>query len=141
VVVDRTADLVAAARRPLAIGLKHHNGEWLSVIGGWYKPHGAVLFLQHNNNRDFGPYSLSVVLRAYLIESLIRERLNELVMWADTGPPLSRYVTYTPTIGVHLDVPTYVWRVARGFISTVGPWLPRRLASAAQWVVPAPFSS
>jgi len=141
ITIERALNLVAAARRPLAIGLKHHNGEWLSVIGGWYKPHGAVLFLQHNNNRDFGPYSLSVVLRAYLIESLIRERLNELVMWADTGPPLSRYVTYMPTIGVHLDVPTYVWRVARGFISTVGPWLPRRLASAAQWVVPHPFSS
>src|SRR5579859_7843646 len=58
--IERDLNLVAAARRPLAIGLKHHNGEWLSVLGGWYKPHGAVLFLQHNNNRDFGPYSLSV---------------------------------------------------------------------------------
>ena len=87
-------NMVAAASRPLAIGLKHHNGEWLSVIGGWYRPHSAILCFQCNNDRDFGPDSLSVVLRAYLIELLIRQGLEELVIWSGHGPPLSRYVTY-----------------------------------------------
>jgi hypothetical protein len=134
--VEHALNVVGAARRPLAIGLKHQNGEWLSVIGGWYRPRGAVLLVQFNNNRDFGPDSLSIVLRAYLIEMLIRQGLEELVIWAGTGPPLSRYVRYLPTICVSLDVPRYSWRMARFFVSTAGPWLPGRFASAAQWVVP-----
>jgi hypothetical protein len=131
---ERRLDMVATARRPLAIGLKHHNGEWLSVVGGWYRPRGAALCFQCNNDRNFGADSLSVVLRGYLIELLIRQGLKELVIWSDTGPPLSRYVTYIPTIEVRLDAPTSVWRVARRVISAVGPWLPRRLALAARWV-------
>lgn len=132
--IETDLNMVATTGRPLAIGLKHHNGEWLSVIGGWYRPRGAVLCFQCNNDRNFGPDSVSVVLRAYLIELLICQGLEELVIWEDTGPPLSRYVTYVPTIGVHLDAPTYSWRVARAFISTVGPRLPKRLAAAAQWL-------
>jgi hypothetical protein len=132
--IEKAMSMVSAAGRPLAIGLRNRSGEWVSVIGGWYRPHGAVLCFQCNNERDFGPDSLSTVLRAYLIELLIRQGLQELVIWADTGPPLSRYVTYAPTIGVCLDVPTYLWRVARLFISTVGPRLPGRLAAAAQWI-------
>ena len=127
-------NLVATARQPLAIGLRHGNGEWLSVIGGWYRPGGAVLRFQCNNDRNFRTDSLSVVLRGYLIELLIRQRLEELVIWGDTGPPLSRYVTYVPTIGVRLDPPAKAWRVARRLISAVGPWLPGRLALVAQWV-------
>jgi hypothetical protein len=132
--IEKGINLVATTRRPLALGLRHHNGEWLSVIGGWYKPGGAVLLFQCNNDRDFGRDSLSVVLRAYCIEHLILQGLKELVIWADTGPPLSRYVTYVPSIGVQLDVPTYPWRVARFLLSTVGPSLPKRLAASAQWL-------
>src|SRR6266403_33364 len=132
--IQSDLNMVAAASQPLAIGLRHRGGEWLSVIGGWYRPGGAVLCFQCNNEGDFGPDSLSVVLRAYLIELLILQGREELVIWGDTGPPLSRYVSDVPTIGVRLDVPTYWWRAARLFVSRVGPRLPRRLAAAAQWI-------
>jgi hypothetical protein len=128
-------DTVAAANRPLAIGLKHQNGEWLGVLGGWFTPSGAVLRIQLNNERDFGSESLSLVLRGYLIELLIRQRLQELVIWSDTGPPLSRYVSYVPTVGIRFDVPKYSWRVAVWMISAIMPVLPKRLAAAAQWVI------
>jgi len=128
--------MMEATGRPLAIGLRHHNGEWLSVIGGWYRPDGAVLLFQMNNDRDFSRDSLSVVLRGFLIEALISQGLKEFVIWADTGPPLSRYVTYRPTIGVHLDRPTFAWRTARFFLSRGRPWMPKRLAWAAQWLAP-----
>jgi hypothetical protein len=133
-VIRRGLNMVAATRRPLAVGLRHHNGEWLSVIGGWYRSNGAVLNFQCNNEFDFGSDSLSTVLRAYLIELLIRQGVNELVIWGGTGPPLSRYVSYFPSVGVHLDVPTYSWRAARLLISAIGPHLPKRLAAAAQWI-------
>jgi len=133
-VIRRALNMVAATRRPLAVGLRHHNGEWLSVIGGWYRSDGAVLNFQCNNECDFGPDSLSLVLRAYLIELLIRQGMNELIIWGGTGPPLSRYVSYAPAMGVHLDIPTYLWRTARLLISAIGPRLPKRLADAAQWI-------
>jgi hypothetical protein len=131
---DRNISMISAACRPLAVGLKHRNGEWLSVLGGWYMPHCAVLYFQSNNEEDFAHDSLSIVLRAYLIEMLIRQGLKELVIWAGTAPPLSRYVSYAPTIDVRLDVAGRLWRVTRSIISTIGPYLPKRLAAAMQWV-------
>jgi hypothetical protein len=131
---ERFLDMVAATHRPLAVGLKHHDGKWLSIIGGWYRPGGAVLCFQCNYDSDFDSDSLSTVLRSYLIELLIRQGLKELVIWGDTGPPLSRYVSYPATIGVRLDVPTVAWRAARFFMSKFGPHLPKRLASAVQWM-------
>jgi hypothetical protein len=132
--IENGLKMVAAAGRPLAVGLKHRDGELLSVIGGWYRPGGAVLCFQCNNDCNFGPDSLSVVLRAYLIESLIAQSLEELVIWADTRGPLSRYVSYAPAVGVRLDLPTCSWRVARLLISTAKPFLPSRLAAVAQWI-------
>jgi len=132
--IENGLKMVAAAGRPLAIGLKHRDGEWLSVIGGWYRPGGAVLCFQCNNDSNFGNDSLSIVLRAYLIESLIAQSLEELVIWAGTRGPLSRYVSYAPAVGVRLDLPTYSWRVARLLISTAKPFLPSRLAAVAQWI-------
>jgi len=97
-------------------------------------PGGAVLRFQCNNEKEFGYDSLSVVLRAYLIELLIRQGLKELVIWADTAPPLSRYVTYAHTIEVRADVTSRSWRMARSIISTIEPLLPHRLADAAHWI-------
>lgn len=127
-------NMVAASRRPLAIGLRHHQGEWMSVIGGWYRPDGAVLCFQYNNERDFGRDSLSTVLRSYLIELLIRKGLPQLVIWGGTKGPLSRYVTCAPTISVRLDVPTRSWRLTRRLLSTIGPHLPTRWAHGMQWI-------
>jgi len=131
---EKSLDMVTATHRPLAVGLKHRDGTWLSVLGGWYRPGGAVLRFQCNYDGNYDTDSLSTVLRAYLIEDLIRQGLKELVIWGGTGPPLSRYVSYPPTVGVRLDVPTVAWRAARFFMSKFGPHLPKRLASAVRWV-------
>jgi len=131
---EKSLDMVTVTRRPLAVGLKRHDGTWLSVLGGWYRPGGAVLRFQCNYHGEHDTDSLSTVLRAYLIEDLIQQGLKELVIWGGTGRPLSRYVSYPPIVGVRLDVPTIAWRAARLCMSKVGPHLPRRLASAVRWV-------
>jgi hypothetical protein len=136
--IDRLLKMTATADRPLAVGLKHRNGEWLSIICGAYSREAAVLLLQLNNDREFPRDSLSVVLRGYLIESLIRQGMKEFIIWAGTGGPLSRYVTQIPTLGIYLDSPEYKWRLVRGLVSKVGPWLPRQLKEDASWI--APFS-
>jgi hypothetical protein len=130
--IERDLGMVMASSRPLAMGLQHHDGRWLSVLGGWYRPDGAVLCFQRNNDLEFSLDSLSVVLRGYLIERLIEQGFRELVVWGDTGPPLSRYVQYPPTIAIRFDAPSYPWRAARSLMGLVGPLLPRRLAHTAE---------
>jgi hypothetical protein len=132
--IDRLLKMTATADRPLAVGLKHRNGEWLGVVCGVYRHTAGVLLLQLNNDRDFPRDSLSVVLRAYLIESLIHQGMLEFIIWAGTAPPLSRYVTHIPTLGIYLDSPEYKWRLVRGVVSKFGPWLPRELQLDARWI-------
>jgi hypothetical protein len=134
--IDRILKMVDTADRPLAVGLKHRNGEWLSVLGGVYTPAAGVALLQLNNDRDFPRESLAVVMRAFLIESLIHQGMKEFILWAGTAPPLSRYVTFIPTLGIHLDAPEYKWRLVRGLVSKFGPWLPTKLKPDARWIAP-----
>ena len=128
--------MVASADRPLAVGLKHRSGEWLAVIGGVYRPDAGVLLFQLNNDRNFPRESLSVVLRSYLIETLIRQRMKELTIWGGTAQPLSRYVKYIDTLAVYLDSRNYPWRLARRLVARFGHRLPRRLMLDAHWIAP-----
>jgi hypothetical protein len=137
--IDRYLKMMATAGRPLAVGLKHRNGEWLSAIGGVYRPDAGVLLWQLNNDREFPGESLSVVLRGYLIESLIREGMKEFIIWKGTGTPLSRYVTRIPALEIYLDSPEYKWRLVRGLVSKFGPWLPWQLKWNARWIAPFSF--
>ena len=50
--IRRALNVVAAADRPWAVGLKHRNGEWLSVAAGWYSGDCATMFFQLNNDRE-----------------------------------------------------------------------------------------
>jgi hypothetical protein len=134
--VERLLEMVAAADEVLAVGLKHRSGEWLGIVGGVYRPGAGVLLLQLSNDRNFPRDSLSVVLRGYLIETLIRRGIRLLTIWGGTAPPLSRYVKYIPTLGIHLDLPSFPWRLERQLVTKIGPWLPKRLGLDAQWISP-----
>lgn len=134
--VERLLDMVASADQVMAVGLRHQNGEWLSMIGGVYRPGAGVLLLQLSNDTSFPRDSLSVVLRGYLIETLIRRGTRMLTIWGGTASPLSRYVKYIPTVGIYLDVPGFRWRLARRLVTQAGPWLPKRLGQDAQWIAP-----
>jgi hypothetical protein len=118
--IQRALNVTAAVDRPWAVGLKHRNGEWLSVAAGWYGAEQATMFFQLNNDREHAEASLSVVLRARLIETLIGRGTRELVFWSGSAPPLSRYATGIPAIGLHLDSRTPVWRLARFAIRIAG---------------------
>jgi hypothetical protein len=139
--IRRAVRTVKSARAPWVAGLRHSNGDWLSVSAGWRTGDCATMFLQLNNDRQFADASLSVVLRAFLIESLIRNRISELVFWSGSAPPLSRYVQPIPAIAVHLDAPTMGWRVLRGMIGTTGPLIGRWITSDVRWMVGTGLSS
>jgi len=140
--IERALNVVAAADRPWAVGLKHRHGEWLSVAAGWYSADRAVIFFQLNNDREHAEASLSVVLRARLIETLIARGTRELIFWSGSAPPLSRYATEIPAVALHLDSRTPAWRLARFVIRIAGRhlsnWMDTDLRDAGSPVIANP---
>src|SRR4051794_16736192 len=114
--IGRAAAVLAACDRPWASALRHRDGSWLSVAGGWFSGDRAFLFIQVNCDRDHGRASLSVVHRAHLIETLIERGTSELVFWSGVGTPLSRYALPMPTIMACLDRRTPGWRIMRAVV-------------------------
>jgi hypothetical protein len=96
-----------------------------------------MLFLQLNDDRDHDLTSLSVVLRAHLIETLIRSGTRELVFWSGCARPLSRYVTPIPAMAVYLDTPALGWRLIRSMVGKTQPWMPRSIAADVRWMTGA----
>lgn len=134
--VDRALRMIAAVDRPILVGLRRHDGEFLSIIGGWYEFDRAVVIFQLNNERENAQSSLSLVARGYLIEALIAKGVRRLLFWAGVGAPLDRYCYFLPTTRIHLDTPGLVWQALRGAAARASGFLPRRLAEFASWIEP-----
>ena len=107
--INRFLRMAAAADRPLSAGLKHKDGQWLSIMCGVYRPGAGMLLMQLNNDREFQRESLSVVLRGYLIESLIRQGIKKLDFWGRKNCYQARYRLFDANIhfGVYLDSPKF----------------------------------
>jgi hypothetical protein len=134
--IERAIRMLSAVDRPWLAGLRHSNGEWLSVVGGWYEADRVVLFTQLNNDRKYARFQLSTVLRGYFIESLIANNVREILFWGGVGGPLSRYATYIACVGVHLDNPRWTWRWLRRGVKLLQPFFPLPIARASDWIVP-----
>src|SRR2546427_3053532 len=84
--LQRCLAMIEAMPSRLLIGLRRSNGEWISLAGGWYVGDRAILNMQLNDRR-FGRDSLSLVLRFYLIEALIKRGFRGLVFWGGSSAP------------------------------------------------------
>jgi hypothetical protein len=133
----RAMRMLKAVERPVLMGLRHENGEWLSIVGGWREGDRIVVFIQMNNDQDYPEDSLCTVARACLIDTAIQQGTRELVFWAGVGLPLARYCSPVPTLDVHLDARTLFWRTTRRIVAAVSPMLSGKVAELAHWVVPA----
>jgi hypothetical protein len=134
--VDRKLNWVDAEDRPFACGLRSQDGEWLSVAAGFCGPTGATMLMQQNNDLDFERNSLSLVLRGYLIESLIQANFQELIFWGGPGGALIRYVNFVPGTSVFLDSRGYVWKLFRWFVRILTPAVPRNMRETLNWIAP-----
>jgi hypothetical protein len=132
----RALKMFKAAQKPLLVGLKSPEGEILSLLGGWYEDKRVVIFMQLNSDKRHAKYSLSLVLRAHLIESLIRQKCSEIVWWAGVGEPISNYCVPVPSAWVYLDRPDFVWRTLRALIDRHRHRMPARFRFVAEWLVP-----
>ena len=132
--IARALSLLATTSRPWTVGLKSRDGAWLSVAAGWLTGARAVMFFQLNDDRNHEDASLSVVLRACLIETLIRRGIPELMFWSGCAAPLSRYVEPIPAMAAYLDTPALGWRLIRSMIGKTRPWMPGRMTVDMRWI-------
>ena len=133
----RAMRMLNTVKQPLLMGLRHENGEWLSILGGWYEADRVVVFMQMNNEREFPQESLCTVARSYLIDAVIQCGFRKLVFWAGVGGPIARYCIPVPALGVYLDARTPLWRATRRVVALTTSLLPRKASVLANWVSPA----
>ncbi|HMG84694.1 MAG TPA: hypothetical protein VK574_03065 [Terracidiphilus sp.] len=131
--VEIDVRMCLAADRPMLIGLRSNSGEWLATLGGWYVRDQATVRFQMNRDQEHRADSLSVVLRGYLIESLIRRGFQSIVFIRGVGEPLKRYCRNVPTVILYLDKPNRFLRPAR-FLELAARLAPPSLAFKAVWL-------
>jgi hypothetical protein len=133
--LDRALNMLATVQRPLLTGLRL-NGEYISVLGGWHEPDKSTVFVQLNDDRDYPKMSLSVVLRAYLIEELIGQGVRKLLFWAGMGEPYLSQGEFVSTICASVDRSGLVWRTVRRLVGKTISWAPLSVAAHLRWIVP-----
>ena len=130
--IQRCLRMLAVAPRPLMAGLRGSNGQWVAILGGWKGTQSTMLFSQLNADRDYPHHSLSVVLRGYVIESLIAQGMQEILFWAGSSNPLGRWCSPIPGVFLYLDARTWAWSHFRRAAGRISKWFPK-LASA-EWI-------
>ncbi|HEX4750127.1 MAG TPA: hypothetical protein VH302_11350 [Bryobacteraceae bacterium] len=135
--MSRAFAIFSRVRQPILIGLRHKDGSWLALLGGWFEGARPVIFFQINSDKHHSRSSLCLVLRGYFFESLCRIGARSVVFWAGVGQPLLRYCTPVPTTSVYIDKRQAAWRGLRGGIASAVRMLPREMAWRAEWIVPA----
>jgi hypothetical protein len=136
--INRKLNWVAHENRPWICGLKSREDEWLALAAGFRSDRQATLLLQLNNDLSFERDSLSLVLRSYLIESLIQARFEHLMFWGGPSGALNRYVQFVPGVTLSLDSSARGWKIVRSFARRLAPALPQYLRRDFNWIAPAP---
>jgi hypothetical protein len=134
---QQTLDMIEASASRLLIGLRCRGSDWISLAGGWYVGDCAFLALQLNNCTR-RQESLSLVLRSYLIEQLIKQGIRKLVFWNGTHPPLSLYTIPREEFTVYIDSQSHLWRLVGRACVTLAKLGPSPFSNWLKWEAPGP---
>ena len=115
--------MIAAMPSRILVGLRapgknsvtvdgNKSSEWIGLAGGWTAGDRAILVMQLNDRTRIRE-SISLVLRSYLIEALIKQGIREIVFWEGTSAPLKAYSTYPEMFMAHLDAQSLALRFVR----------------------------
>jgi hypothetical protein len=132
--IRRALQVFSVIKRPLLAGLRHRDGQWLSILGGWRQSHDGVVFFQMNDDKECAASSLSVVMRAYLIEDLISEGIQALHFWGGIGGPLRRSSLPVPAMKAFLDKQTLLSSGIRTLLVAGSRLFPTRLQAMTEWI-------
>lgn len=81
--------IIESAETPLICALRSSTGEWLSVLAGWQEGRRATILIQMNSDLAYPHDSLSLVLRGYVLESLVASGSELLDFWWALWDPLA----------------------------------------------------
>lgn len=132
--IERALRIFSVVNRPVFAGLRHPNGNWLSIIGGWIESDHTMIFLQMNNDKEYPLHSFSIVMRGYFIEDLIARDDKVLRFWAGLGGPLQRYRMPVPAVKVFLDKRGFFWTGFRSLLRSLLPLVSKRIGWVAEWI-------
>lgn len=134
--LKKSLAMVESMPSRIMIGLRRNDGEWISLAGGWRVGDRAILNMQLND-QNYVRESLSLVLRSYLIEMLIKQGCRELVFWAGSSAPLSLYCTSPHLSIAYIDGGSLLWKLVRLGCEKVSTATPRAFREWIEWIVPA----
>jgi hypothetical protein len=120
----------------IMVGLRKTDGEWIGLAGGWRVGDRAILNMQLNDRTRLQE-SISLVLRSYLIEMLIKDGCRELVFWAGSSAPLSVYSTSPELFITYIDGGSFSWKLFRLACGRVSSIAPAAFGEWLHWIVPA----
>jgi hypothetical protein len=126
--------MIGAMPFRMLVGLRGKNSDWIGLAGGWDEGDRAILVMQLND-RARARESISLVLRSYLIEALIKRGVREIIFWEGTSAPLSSYATYPEVFMAHLDAQSVALRFARRIWTTARKLAPTNFAPILRWFV------
>ena len=124
--VDPTRVLDDSDTSILRVGLRSSEGCWVSLLAGWCHGERAFALTQLNDARH-PRASLSMVLRAALIQDLIRRGVRELVFLDGCAGALSLNCRPEPVRRALIDVRGARGRLAATLLGFVWPRLASRL--------------
>lgn len=134
--VQRSIDILESVKDRIICGLRGKDGRWLSLIAGWREDDRVTIFSQMNSDLDRPNDSLSVVLRGYLLESLIESGAHTVDFWWGVKGPLERYASKFPVVNVHLQSETLHWRILWGLLVKFNAHYPAKLPKSLKFIVP-----
>jgi hypothetical protein len=132
--VENRLRMCQVASRPLLVGLRAGGGGWLAILGGWFERDQATVLFQMNCDREHSKESLSLVLRGYLIESLIRRRVRSIVFLGGVSDPLKRYGLDVPVVILYMDKTKGRPLCPASFLKLAARLAPPSLASKVPWI-------
>jgi hypothetical protein len=118
----------------ITMGLKDAHGKWIGLAGGWFVGDRAFLVTQLND-RTRTRESISLVLRSYMIEALIRRRCPELVFWEGASAPITSFANYADVFMTQFDVRSFPWRLVRQSWAAVRRVAPVNFSKFLVWFV------
>jgi hypothetical protein len=119
-------DLRICADNAIRVGLHSAEEGWLSVLAGWR--HGARAFIATQMNHGGMPQmSLSMVLRASLIQVLIDRGVGEVVFLDGCAGALQLSCLEEPIERAHIEVHTPLADLSRRALKVLWPRLANRI--------------
>ena len=113
-------ETMAKNTRPVLCGLRDEDGRWLSLLGGFRR--GSALHIDWQLNLSGLPrYSLTTVMRAFLMEYEIAQGSSKLVFEGGTPHPMRHSFACVSAVDVIVQR------------KSLGAWLLRKLS---RWIFP-----